>query len=255
MSEPILQTRGLFRFYGTDAGRFPVVRDVSLSVGAARFVTVMGPSGSGKSTLLHMVSGLEPPSGGTVHLAGHDLYALPEKRRTLLRRDLVGFVFQFYNLIPNLTVEQNIRLPLLIGAGDGSGAGAGGDGRRDEVARLVEFLQLQGKLGRYPHQLSGGEMQRVSIARALVGRPAIIMADEPTGNISSSAGEDVIRLFRRCRDEFGQTILLVTHNARDAAASDEVHFLKDGELREEARLGEGQVGAQAIAAALARLGI
>jgi putative ABC transport system ATP-binding protein len=112
MAEPILETQGLYKFYGADGGKIAVVRDLSMSVAKGRFVTVMGPSGSGKSTLLHMVSGLEPPSGGTVHLGGHDLYALSDKKRTLLRRDLVGFVFQFYNLIPNLTVEQNIRLPL-----------------------------------------------------------------------------------------------------------------------------------------------
>jgi putative ABC transport system ATP-binding protein len=256
MSEPILQTTELFKFYGTDAGRFPVVKAVSFAVPAGRFVTIMGPSGSGKSTLLHMVSGLEPPSGGTVQLAGHDLYALSERRRTLLRRDLVGFVFQFYNLIPNLTVEQNIRLPLLIGAGGAAVNGqvapvpAGG-----EVERIVELLGIGHKLRQYPHQLSGGEMQRVSIARALAARPAVIMADEPTGNISSSAGEEVMRLFRRCRDEFGQTILLVTHNARDAACSDEVHFLKDGELQADARLADGQVSPPSIAAALSRLGI
>jgi putative ABC transport system ATP-binding protein len=274
MAEPILQVRDLFKFYGTSEGRFPVVREVSLDVPRGRFVTVMGPSGSGKSTLLHMVSGLEPPSGGVVQLAGHDLYKLSEKRRTLLRRDLVGFVFQFYNLIPNLTVEQNIRLPLLIGAGgadaafsepgNGAGRGArngsgGGAAARsdDEVGRLVELFRLQPKLRQYPHQLSGGEMQRVSIARALVTRPAIVMADEPTGNISSSAGEEVMRLFRRSCDEFGQTILLVTHNARDAAFSDEVHFLKDGSLHGEARLqGRGQgVTPDAITASLASLGI
>jgi putative ABC transport system ATP-binding protein len=247
--ETLLETRGLYKFYGSEAGKVPVVSDVSLAVGRGRFVTVMGPSGSGKSTLLHMVSGLEPPSGGTVVLAGHDLYALSEKRRTLLRRDLVGFVFQFYNLIPNLNVEENIRLPLMIGAG-------GGKATDDAtVAELVEFFGLGGKLRSYPHQLSGGEMQRVSVARALVSRPAIVMADEPTGNISSQAGEEVMRLFRRCCDEFGQTLLLVTHNARDACFSDEVHFLKDGQLHDEARLSGADVGPEPVAHALQSLGI
>jgi putative ABC transport system ATP-binding protein len=255
MPEPLLQTEDLYKFYGSGSSRFPVVRELSLSVPAGRFVTVMGPSGSGKSTLLHMVSGLEPPSGGTVRLAGHDLYALSEKRRTLLRRELVGFVFQFYNLIPNLDVEQNIRLPLMIGAGI-QRPGEGGPAEPEaEVSRLVGFFRLESKLRSYPHQLSGGEMQRVSIARALVARPAIVMADEPTGNISSSAGEEVMGLFRRCCDELGQTILLVTHNARDAACSDEVHFLKDGELHEEARLVDERVTPEGIAEALTRLGI
>jgi len=261
MSEPILQTEDLYKFYGEETGQFPVVRELSFSVMPGRFVTVMGPSGSGKSTLLHMVSGLEPPSGGTVRLAGHDLYAISEKRRTLLRRDLVGFVFQFYNLIPNLTVEDNIRLPLMIGAGAGgkveaAGGGSGsGTAVAGEVERLVEFFQLGDKLPQFPHQLSGGEMQRVSIARALVARPAVIMADEPTGNISSSAGDEVMKLFRRSCDEFGQTILLVTHNARDTAYSDEVHFLKDGELHEEVGLKDERVTHDNIAAALDKLGI
>jgi putative ABC transport system ATP-binding protein len=263
MSESILKTHGLYKFYGSESAQIPVVRELSFTVDAGRFVTVMGPSGSGKSTLLHMVSGLEPPSGGTVELAGHDLYALTEKQRTLLRRDLVGFVFQFYNLIPNLTVEDNIRLPLMIGAGgparrlaDSAAAGSGASlAVVDEVERLVEFFHLQNKLSQFPHQLSGGEMQRVSIARALVARPAVIMADEPTGNISSSAGDEVMKLFRRSCDEFGQTILLVTHNARDTAYSDEVHFLKDGMLHQEEGLADAKVTHDNIAAALDRLGI
>jgi len=294
MSEPLLRTEDLYKFYGTDTARTAVLRQLSMSVTSGRFVTVMGPSGSGKSTLLHMVSGLEPPSGGTVTLAGQNLWALSERKRTLLRRDLIGFVFQFYNLIPNLDISQNIRLPLLIGArvqptaargrkensgvaaaaadarlGAGNTAAVASSGavateevhateaeKADEhVRHLVELFRLESKLGAYPHQLSGGEMQRVSIARALVTRPAIVMADEPTGNISSSAGDEVMKLFRRSCDELGQTILLVTHNARDAACSDEVHFLKDGELHEEQRLEGERVTPAGIAASLAALGI
>jgi putative ABC transport system ATP-binding protein len=291
MSAPLLRTDDLYKFYGADTARTAVLRQVSLSVEAGRFVTVMGPSGSGKSTFLHMVSGLEPPSGGTVTLAGHDLWSLSERRRTLLRRDLIGFVFQFYNLIPNLDIGQNIRLPLLIGARVQPAAARGrreavgvsaaaadtrlGAGNvatstatvteevhrteaelaEEHIAQLVELFKLEGKLKAYPHQLSGGEMQRVSIARALVTRPAIVMADEPTGNISSSAGDEVMKLFRRSCDELGQTILLVTHNARDAAYSDEVHFLKDGELHAEQRLAGEAVTPSGIAASLAALGI
>ena len=248
MAEPILAASELYKFFGTAQGRFAVVREVSFSVPEGKLVTIMGPSGSGKSTLLHMVSGLEPPAGGAVTLAGQDLWGLSEKRRTLLRRDVVGFVFQFYNLIPNLTVSENIRLPLLIGAG-------GGVDTDGEFERLVEAFALGDKLRQYPHQLSGGEMQRVSIARALIARPAIVMADEPTGNISTSAGEEVMRLFRRACDEQGQTILLVTHNSWDAAFSDEVHFLRDGELHEEQRLRGDQVTHEGIAASLTTLGI
>lgn len=248
MTDAIVSATDLYKFFGTAQGRFPVVREVSFAVPAGKLVTVMGPSGSGKSTLLHMVSGLEPPSGGTVTLAGQSLWDLSEKRRTLLRRDTVGFVFQFYNLIPNLTVAENIRLPVLIGAAGSEGA----DQRYDE---LVEGFDLAAKLPQYPHQLSGGEMQRVSIARALIARPQIVMADEPTGNISTSAGEEVMQLFRRSCDELGQTILLVTHNPRDAAFSDEVHFLRDGELHEDQRLVGAAVTPDAITASLTTLGI
>jgi len=252
MTEPILTASELYKFYGSGAGRFPVVRDVSLSVQPGRFVTVMGPSGSGKSTLLHMVSGLEPPSGGAVTLAGQDLYRMSEKKRTLLRRDTVGFVFQFFNLVPNLTVAENIRLPLMIGASVTSGA----DGKpADDFDELVDAFELGKKLKSYPHQLSGGEMQRTSIARALIARPAIVMADEPTGNISTSAGDEVMQLFRRSCDERGQTILLVTHNPRDAAFADEVHFIKDGEMHEQQGLGSGDVTAEAIATSLTTLAI
>ncbi len=256
MTEPILQADGLIKIFGAT----PVVQDVTFSVDPGRFVTIMGPSGCGKSTLLHMVSGLEPPSGGSATLAGQDLYGITERKRTLLRRDYVGFVFQFYNLIPNLTAEENIRLPLMIGAGAPALATAGGGGSEPEregpdFDRLVEIFDLQKNLAQYPHMLSGGEMQRVSIARALIARPAIVMADEPTGNISTSAGEEVMRLFRSCCDEFGQTILLVTHNPRDATYSDEVHFLKDGRLHGDRSLKDDAVTSDNIDAALKSLSI
>jgi putative ABC transport system ATP-binding protein len=223
-SRPMLRVEELYKFYTMGGVDVPVLRAVDLFVEAGRFVVIMGPSGSGKSTLLHIVSGLEKPSGGAVTLKGHRIFDLNERAITLLRRELVGFVFQFYNLIPNLTVEENIRLPLFI-----SQKAEENQGFED----LVRFFKLEHKLKHYPYQLSGGEMQRTSIARALIGRPAMIMADEPTGNISSKAGEEVMKLLRKCCDEMGQTLLLVTHNARDAGYGDTVHFLKDGELSKE----------------------
>jgi putative ABC transport system ATP-binding protein len=228
--EPLLAVDKLYKFYTMGGADYPVLKDIDLTVREGDFVVIMGPSGSGKSTLLHIVSGLEMPSGGAVSLRGMDLFKLTEKERTLLRRDLVGFVFQFYNLIPNLTVEENIKLPLFISGKSDIDAG---------FEELIDFLHLEGKRKHFPYQLSGGEMQRTSIARALIGRPAMIMADEPTGNISSKAGEEVMKLLRRCSDEMGQTTLLVTHNARDAGFGDQVHFLKDGELSREVML-EGQ---------------
>jgi putative ABC transport system ATP-binding protein len=158
----------------------------------------------------------------------------------------VGFVFQFYNLIPNLTVQENIQLPLFI-----SNREVADSAFQD----LVDFFQLEAKLKHFPYQLSGGEMQRTSIARALIGRPAVIMADEPTGNISSKAGEEVMTLLRRCCDEMGQTLLLVTHNARDAAYGDKVHFLKDGEVSREVRLEGKEVNESHIYTCLEKLNI
>lgn len=220
----ILRVEKLYKFYTMGGVEVPVLKEIDLDVEAGTFVVIMGPSGSGKSTLLHIVSGLEKPSGGTVSLDGRRIFDLGERAVTLLRRDLIGFVFQFYNLIPNLTVEENVKLPLLIGGKEEEESG---------FEDLIQFFHLEGKLKHFPYQLSGGEMQRTSIARALIGRPALIMADEPTGNISSKAGEEVMTLLRRCCDEMAQTLLLVTHNARDAGYGDKVYFLKDGELSRE----------------------
>jgi len=217
----ILIVEKLYKFYTMGGNDYPVLKEIDLEVKAGTFATIMGPSGSGKSTLLHIISGLEAPSGGAVTLSDQNIFNLSEKKRTLLRRDLVGFVFQFYNLIPNLTVEENIKLPLFI---------SGKDEKGSNYDDLIKFFDLEGKCKFFPYQLSGGEMQRTSIARALIGQPAVIMADEPTGNISSKAGEEVMTLLRRCCDEMGQTILLVTHNARDAGYADKVYFLKDGEI-------------------------
>jgi len=208
----------------------------------------MGPSGSGKSTLLHVVSGLEPPTSGRVVLDQQDVFALGERDRTLLRRSLVGFVFQFFNLIPNLSVGENIELPLMM-------QGSPRPADDPHLRQVVEFLGLTHKLRSMPHQLSGGEMQRTSIARAIVHRPRIVMADEPTGNLSTRAGREVMQLLRSSCDRFGQTILLVTHNPRDAAFADEVHFLKDGVLAGDARLAKGEVSETRVIAALEQLQI
>ena len=243
---PILEVEKLYKFYTMGGAEFPVLKEIDLTVKRGTFVVIMGPSGSGKSTLLHLVSGLEKPSGGTVTLDGRRLFELSESARTLLRRDLVGFVFQFYNLIPNLTVEQNIKLPLFISGRDEEEAG---------YKDLLRFFALEKKDRHLPYQLSGGEMQRTSIARALIGSPAVIMADEPTGNISSQAGEEVMGLLRRCSDEMNQTILLVTHNARDAGYGDKVHFLKDGELSSEVWLEGEQVNESNIFDCLQKLDI
>ncbi len=200
-----------------------VLEGVTLSLEPGEFVTVMGPSGSGKTTLLHLLGGLEEPTKGTVLLGGVDLFAKGARGRTLLRRRFLGYVFQFFQLLPDLSVRENIVLPLLI-------AGKTPELHCQEIDEVVEVLGLGDLLDRQPHGLSGGEMQRVGIARALAQRPPILLCDEPTGNLSSKAGEETMQLFSRVRDRYGLSILLVTHNPRDAAFGDRVLFLRDGQL-------------------------
>ncbi|MFT5475873.1 MAG: putative ABC transport system ATP-binding protein [Planctomycetota bacterium] len=221
--KPIVRTQGLFKFHGEGAEAVPILRDVSFEVGEGEFVCVMGPSGSGKSTLLHLLSGLDSPSAGHIHLGGSDLAALTDQARTLVRRNTVGYVFQFFNLMPNLSVRENIGLPLAI-------AGASPAGHADALEQLTERLGLANRLDAFPHQLSGGEMQRASIARALIGGQPLLLCDEPTGNLSQKAGAEVMQLLRQACDEQGRAVMLVTHNPRDAAFADRVQFLVDGEL-------------------------
>lgn len=215
--------RGLFKFHEQGSERVPILKDVELEIAIGEFVCVMGPSGSGKSTLLHILSGLDRASAGSVQLAGRELEGLGERQRTLLRREQIGYVFQFFNLLPNLTVEENIGLPLSIG-------GCTAREVRSKIEELAQRLGIAERLKAFPHELSGGEMQRTSIARALIGEQPLLLCDEPTGNLSQKAGAEVMELLRACVDEEGRSVLLVTHNPRDAALADRVHFLVDGEL-------------------------
>ncbi len=243
---PIVAARGLYKFHaGADA---PVLNDVSFAVEPGEFVCVMGPSGSGKTTLLHLLSGLDKPSGGTVELAGKDLAALPERERTILRRDTVGYVFQFFNLMPNLSVIENVTLPIAI-------RGEAPDGALGAARELLARLGLGGKERSFPHQLSGGEMQRASLARALCGGQPLLLCDEPTGNLAQQAGQEVMELLRTCRDEDGKSVLLVTHNPRDAAFADRVLFLVDGHLVEGAELRGPGLDVHRVHAALEELSI
>jgi putative ABC transport system ATP-binding protein len=228
----ILQAERMSKQYRLGETTVDALADVDLTVEQGEFVAVMGPSGSGKSTLLHLMGGLDAPSGGEVTLAGHRLSVLKDKEATILRRRQVGFVFQFFNLLPTLTAEENIALPLLID----------GQRLREHQQRIDELLDLVGLSKRRHHkpdQLSGGEQQRVAIARALVCEPAIVLADEPTGNLDSLAGEEILRLLRRACDEQGQTIVMVTHDPRAASHADRVLFLKDGQAVGEMRLVTG----------------
>ena len=226
----VVEVTDLVKFHDQGEGQEPVLRGVSFAVAPGEFVCVMGPSGSGKSTLLHLLSGLDQPSSGSVALGGQDLARLSERRRTLERRARIGYVFQFFNLLPNLSVRENIALPVAIGGGGTTAA------VRERVDGLAKRLGIEGRLDAFPHQLSGGEMQRTSIARALMGEQPLLLCDEPTGNLSQKAGAEVMELLRACCDDDGRSVLLVTHNPRDAAFADRVLFLVDGALAPDTEL-------------------
>jgi putative ABC transport system ATP-binding protein len=218
---------------------------VDFNVAKGEFVAIMGPSGSGKSTLMYMLGGLDKPSDGEVTLAGKRLSVLSDHNTTIVRRRNIGFVFQFYNLLPTLSAEENIALPLLI------------DGKhiKDYRAKLDQLLELVGLADRRHHkpdQLSGGQQQRVAIARALITDPAIVLADEPTGNLDSKSGEEILKLLRRSCDQFQQSIVMVTHDAQAASFSDRVVFLKDGKIVGAMKMEPGRDG-QEILKRLAQL--
>ncbi len=244
---PMLRVQGLTKVFGKGREETAVLREVSFEVEERTFACVMGPSGSGKTTLLHLVSGLDEPSAGAIVLAGRDLGTLSQRERTLHRRRTIGYVFQFFNLLPNLSVRDNVGLPLAI-------AGRGRGEVERAVPPLLERLRLAGRAGALPHQLSGGEMQRASIARALCGGQPLVLADEPTGNLSQKAGLEVMQALREVRDRDGRTVLLVTHNPRDAAFADVVYFLVDGQLSERVLRGPN-LAVEAVHEALAALSI
>jgi putative ABC transport system ATP-binding protein len=207
------------RRYGEGSTAVDALRGVSVTVNSGALLAVMGPSGSGKSTLMHILAGLDKPTGGTVEIAGREISALNDAELTLLRRDHIGFVFQFFNLLPMLNAEENIVLPLSIA------------GEKPDAAWLEELLGRTGLTGRRHHrpaELSGGEQQRVAIARALVTRPTILLADEPTGNLDSKTGGEILDLLRDSARDYQQTIVMVTHEARAAAIADRILFLADG---------------------------
>jgi putative ABC transport system ATP-binding protein len=221
--------RALARTFVAGAARVEALRGVDLCVRPGEFVAVMGPSGSGKSTLLHLIGGLDRPTGGQVVVEGQDLAALDDDRLTVLRRRRLGMVFQAFNLLDVLTAEENVALPLVI-----DGVAEAEAHRRARQA--LERVGLEKRFGHLPGQLSGGEQQRTAIARALVSKPALLLADEPTGNLDSAAGDQVLALLRRLVDADGQTLLLVTHDARHAAQADRLLRLRDGRVVEEQTL-------------------
>jgi putative ABC transport system ATP-binding protein len=221
--EPILAARDLVKDYTTGGTVTRALDGVSLDVPPGRFVSVMGPSGSGKSTLLHLLGGLDSPTSGEVSLAGRTLSGLSDKDATLVRRSSIGFVFQFFNLVPVLSVAENVALPMVIGGQKPSGYQA----RLDEVLALVGIEDTRDKL---PSEISGGQQQRTAIARAIMPAPTVLLADEPTGNLDSRTGAQVLTLLRSLNQELGQTTVIVTHDARAAAFGDEVIYIEDGRI-------------------------
>jgi putative ABC transport system ATP-binding protein len=228
---PAVRTAGLERVYGSGLAATTALDHVDLTLDQGEFVAIMGPSGSGKSTLLHIVGALESPTSGHVEIAGRRLDGMDERELTALRRDHIGFIFQFFNLLPSLTAIENVLLPALI-------AHHLDDAMRERARRLLGRVGLAERAEHLPSELSGGEQQRVSIARAMLMSPELLLADEPTGNLDSRAGSEVLRLLRELNRDEGHTVVMVTHDPSAAAVADRVVFLRDGGLAGEVAGGD-----------------
>jgi putative ABC transport system ATP-binding protein len=236
----VVSANDVTRRYGEGEAAVDALRGVSLDVTSGELVAVMGPSGSGKSTLMHLLAALDKPTSGTITIAGQDVGSLSDAEVTKLRRRNIGFVFQFFNLLPMLTAEENIVLPLSI---------AGEKPDREFLEGLLDRVGLTDRRHHRPSELSGGQQQRVAIARALVSQPTVVFADEPTGNLDSKTGAEILELLRSSAEELGQTMVMVTHDAQAATIADRVMFLADGRIVEELR----RSPAPEILAAMARV--
>jgi putative ABC transport system ATP-binding protein len=243
----VVRTESLTKIYGDAAHPVCAVNGVDLAVEESEFLAIMGPSGSGKSTLLYLIGGLERPTSGTVRLRESDLSTLDDDALSRLRRTELGFIFQFFNLIPVLTAHENVAMPLILD----------GVARAEALKRADEALAKVGLADRSTHrpaELSGGEQQRVALARALVANPALILADEPTGNLDSKSSDEVVQQLRRVTDDLGRTIIVVTHDPRVAAYADRIVFLKDGQIVDENRL-QGRGDAERIRAQFGKVAV
>jgi len=220
-SQTIVEAQDLCRRFGEGEAAVDALAGVTVAFPAGRFAAIMGPSGSGKSTLMHILAGLDRPTSGTVRIAGVELTELGDRELTQLRRDRVGFIFQTFNLLPVLNGEENILLPLSI---------AGRKPDREWFDRLVDTVGIRDRLTHRPAEMSGGQQQRVAVARALISRPSVVFADEPSGNLDSKSSGDVLELLRHAVDDFGQTVVMVTHDAHAASFADRLLLLADGRI-------------------------
>jgi putative ABC transport system ATP-binding protein len=218
-SGPVVTATDVTRRYGEGETAVDALRGVSLQIERAKLTAVMGPSGSGKSTLMHILAGLDKPTGGSVTVAGEEITTMDDNELTLLRRKHIGFVFQFYNLLPMLNAEENVKLPLSV---------AGEDADEAWFKELVTKVGIEKRLKHRPSEMSGGQQQRVAVARSLVSRPTVVFADEPTGNLDSKSGGEILELLRDSVNTYGQTIVMVTHDPRGSSIADRVLFLADG---------------------------
>ena len=217
----VLETQELKKYYGSGDTLVKALDGVDLRVENGEFVAIVGTSGSGKSTLLHILGGLDRPTGGSVRVEGKDIFSLKDEELTIFRRRKIGFVFQAYNLVPVLSAYENIILPIQLD---------GGQVDKDYVGRVIEALGLEQRLNSLPSQLSGGQQQRVAIARALAAKPAIILADEPTGNLDSKTSQDVLSLMKITSQKFAQTMVMITHNEEIAQTADRIVRIEDGRI-------------------------
>jgi len=221
MSGIAASTVSATKIYGKDDGAVYALRDVSVEFESGKFTAIMGPSGSGKSTLMHCVAGLDELTEGKAMIDGVDLSELKDKELTKLRREKIGFIFQSFNLVPTLSAEENIRLPLMLG---------GVKGNEEWIQKVIDTVHLRDRLTHRPSELSGGQQQRVAVARAMASEPRIIFADEPTGNVDSTTGNEILRFMRTAVTELGQTIVMVTHDPVAASYADRIVFLADGKI-------------------------
>jgi putative ABC transport system ATP-binding protein len=233
-SANIVEAQAICRRYGEGEAAVDALVDVSVSFPSGRFAAIMGPSGSGKSTLMHILAGLDRPTSGSVKLDGIELSDLEDRKLTQLRRDQIGFIFQTFNLLPVLSAEENILLPLSI---------AGRKPDQQWLDRLIDTVGIRNRLHHRPAELSGGQQQRVAVARALVSRPSVVFADEPSGNLDSKASDDVLELLRHAVDDFSQTVVMVTHDAHAASFADRLLVLVDGRIAHD---GEATSAEQAL---------